>query len=209
MKSAIILAGGRSSRFGETDKSLLRIGNKTMVECIIDNLSGIVDEIIIVVSEVEQGKKVTSTIGRVNIAYDSIVGFGPIAGILAGMKSAKSEYVATVACDMPFVDPDVVELLFSLAEGHDGAVPKWSDGNFEPLHAVYRRESMVIECERAIQRGECIIMAPLRALNVRYVSIEEDIQKIDAELRTFVNVNTPDELEGICHSSSSERTKRD
>ncbi|MCD5409833.1 MAG: molybdenum cofactor guanylyltransferase [Methanocellales archaeon] len=197
MKSAIVLAGGHSSRFGGMDKSLLRIGNKTMVECMIDNLSGIVDEIIIAVSEVEQGERIISTIGRASIAYDSIVGFGPIAGILAGMKSAKSEYVATVACDMPFVDPDVVELLFSLAEGHDGAVPKWADGNFEPLHAVYRRESMMIECERAIQRGENTIMAPLRALNVRYVPIEEDIQKIDAKLRTFVNVNTPDELEEV------------
>ncbi len=197
MKSAIVLAGGRSSRFGEMDKSLLRIGNKTMLECMIGNLSEIVDEIIIVVSEVEQGERVISTIGRVSIAYDSIVGFGPIAGILAGLKSAKSEYVVTLACDMPFVNPDVVELLFSLAEGYDAAVPKWADGNFEPLHAVYRRESMVIECERAIQRGERAIMAPLRALNVRYVPIERDIQRIDAELRTFVNVNTPDDLEGL------------
>ncbi len=194
MKSAIILAGGRSSRFGETDKSLLRIGNKTMLECIIDNLSGIVDEIIIVVSEVEQGERIISTLGRASIAYDSIVGFGPIAGILAGMKGAKSEYVATVACDMPFVNPDVVGLLFSLAEGYDAAVPRWSDGKFEPLHAVYRRENMILIMREAVQRGENAIMAPLRALNVRYVPIEEDIQKIDAELKTFVNVNTPEDL---------------
>lgn len=195
MKSAIILAGGHSSRFGGMDKSLFRIGNKTMVECIIDNLSGFVDEIIIAVSGVEQGERIISTIGRASISYDSIAGFGPIAGILSGMESAKSEYVATVACDMPFVNPDAIELLFSLAEGYDGAVPKWADGNFEPLHAVYRRESMAIECERAIQRGENTIMAPLRALNVRYVLIEKDIQKIDAELRTFVNINTLEDLE--------------
>lgn len=193
MRSAIILAGGRSSRLG-VDKSLLQIQKKTMVEHVMENISDVVDEIIVVARDEEQGKAMISKIGAVDIAYDSIPGYGPVVGILAGLKKARYEHVIALACDMPFVNSDVINLLFSLVKGCDAVVPRWPDGRIEPLHAVYKRKKMAGACEKAIEEGKRNILAPLNTLQIHYLSTEA-IKKIDPELKTFVNVNVPNDLE--------------
>jgi len=193
MRSAVILAGGRSSRLG-VDKSLLQIGKRTMIEHVMENISDVVDEIWVVARDEEQGKRIISKLGEANMAYDYILGYGPVAGMLAGLQSARAEYVIVLACDMPFVNSDVVNLLFSLAKGYDAAVPRWPDGRIEPLHAVYERKKMAGACEKAIEEGKRNILAPLSTLQTHYVSTEA-IKKIDPELKTFVNVNVPHDLE--------------
>lgn len=196
MRSAVILAGGQSTRFG-ADKSLILIGNKPTIRYVMNNVSGVVDEVVVVARDVEQGRRISSAISEINLTYDSVIGYGPVAGILAGLRSARAEYVITLACDMPLVNPDVINLLFSLARGYDAVVPKWPDGNLEPLHAVYKRSRMAKACEKAIKLGERIILAPLQTLpRIRYVPIEE-LREIDPELRTLINVNTPDDLEAV------------
>jgi len=193
MRSAVILAGGRSSRLG-VDKSLLQIGKITMLEHVMERISDAVDEILVVVRDEGQGKEILSGVGEVNITYDAILGYGPVAGMLAGLQSARAEYVIVLACDMPFVNSDVVNLLFSLAKGCDALVPRWPDGRIEPLHAVYEREKMAGACEKAIEEGKRNIFAPLSTLQTHYLSTEA-IKKIDPELKTFVNVNVPNDLE--------------
>ena len=196
MRSGIILAGGKSTRIN-TNKSMAQIGNKKMIEHVLDNVSGIVDEVIVVAGDLGQRGKISTVICEASLTHDPIVGYGPVAGILAGLQSAKGEYVMVVACDMPFVNPDVVDFLFSLADGYDAVVPRWSDGNIEPLHAIYKRNSTIKACERAIEKDDRRIISPLNALSrVRYVSIDK-IKEIDPELRTFINVNTTEDLERI------------
>ncbi len=196
MRSAIILAGGKSTRIN-TNKSMAQIGNKKMIEHVLDNVSEIVDEVLVVAGDIGQREKISTVICGAGITHDSVIGYGPVAGILAGLRSAKGEYAMVVACDMPFVNPDVVDFLFSLAEGYDAVVPRWSDGNIEPLHAIYKRNSTIKACESAIEKDDRRIVSPLNALSrVRYVSIEK-IKEIDPELRTFINVNTIADLERI------------
>ena len=196
MRSAIILAGGKSTRIN-MNKSMAQIGNKKMIEHVLDNVSGIVDEVLVVAGDVGQREKISTVICGARLTYDSIPGYGPVAGILAGLQCAKGDYVMVVACDMPFVNPDVVDFLFSLAEGYDAVVPRWPDGNIEPLHAIYKRKSGIKACEGAIQKDDRRIISPLKALSrVMYVSMEK-IKEIDPELRTFINVNTMADLERI------------
>ncbi|MDD2777432.1 MAG: molybdenum cofactor guanylyltransferase [Methanocellales archaeon] len=196
MRSAIILAGGKSTRIN-TNKSMAQIGNKKMIEHVLDNVSGIVDEVLVVAGNIGQREKISTVICGARITYDSVLGYGPVAGILAGLQCAKGEYALVVACDMPFINPAVVDFLFSLAEGYDAVVPIWPDGNIEPLHAIYKRKSTIKACEGAIQKDDRRIISPLKALSrIRYVSIEE-IKEIDPELRTFINVNTMADLERI------------
>lgn len=194
MRSGIILAGGKSTRIN-TNKSMAQIGNKKMIEHVLDNVSGIVDEVIVVAGDLGQKETISTVICGASLTYDSIIGYGPVAGILAGLQCAKGEYAMVIACDIPFVNPDVVDFLFSLAEGYDAVVPRWLDGNIEPLHAIYKRNSTIKACESAIEKDDRRIISPLNALSrVRYVSIEK-IKEIDPELRTFINVNTPSDLE--------------
>ncbi|MFC1786798.1 molybdenum cofactor guanylyltransferase [Halobacteriota archaeon] len=196
MRSGIILAGGKSTRIN-TNKSMAQIGNKKMIEHVRDNLSGIVGEVLVVAGDIGQREKISTVICGVSLTHDPIVGYGPVAGILAGLQSSKGDYAMVVACDMPFVNPDVVDFLFSLAEGYDAVVPRYSDDNIEPLHAIYKRNSTIKACESAIERDDRRIVSPLNALSrVKYVSIEK-IKEIDPELRTFINVNTTEDLERI------------
>ncbi len=196
MRSAIILAGGKSTRIN-TNKSMAQIGNKRMIEHVLGNVSGIVDEVLVVAGDIGQREEISTAICGARLTHDSILGYGPVAGILAGLQGSKGEYVLVVACDMPFVNPDVVDFLFSLADGYDAVVPKWSNGQIEPLHAIYKRNSTIKACESAIQKDDRRIVSPLNVLSkVRYVSIEK-IKEIDPELKTFINVNTIKDLEKI------------
>lgn len=196
MRSGIILAGGKSTRIN-TNKSMAQIGNKKMIEHVRDNLSGVVDEVIVVAGDIGQREKISTVICGASLTHDPVIGYGPVAGILAGLQSAKGDYAMVVACDMPFVNPDVVDFLFSLAEGYDAVVPRWPDGNIEPLHAIYKRNSTIKACESAIERDDRRIVSPLNALSrVKCVSIEK-IKEIDPELKTFINVNTMTDLERI------------
>jgi len=83
-----------------------------------------------------------------------------------------------------------------MGEGHDAAIPRWKDGFLEPLHAVYKCESMIKETRKAIESGESIILAPIFRMNINYIDIET-IRKIDPNLRTFININTPEDMERI------------
>jgi len=79
-----------------------------------DISTDVIDEAIVVARDEEQGKAIISKIGAVDIVYDSISGYGPVAGMLAGLKKARYEHVIALACDMPFINPNVVSHLFSL-----------------------------------------------------------------------------------------------
>jgi molybdopterin-guanine dinucleotide biosynthesis protein A len=124
---------------------------------------------------------------------------GPLAGILSGLKVCGDEYCFIAACDMPFINEKVVRLLFRKSEHYDAAIPSHKDGFLEPLHAVYRCKPMIRETEKAIEKGETIILAPIFKLNVNYVDINE-IKKLDPDLKTFMNVNTPEDIQQLCTS---------
>ncbi|MDO9516685.1 MAG: molybdenum cofactor guanylyltransferase [Methanosarcinaceae archaeon] len=197
MRSALILAGGRSRRMGFKEKALLSIGNKTILEHVIDALDGVVDEIIISMRDVSQQELLNDYTRGHDVVLDKFADVGPLSGILEGLKTAKGEYVFVVACDMPYINIDVVELLFKRAEGHDAALPVWENENLEPMHAVYRTSPMAVETENAILRNERFVLAPVfRMKDLVFVKIDE-IRELDTDLRTFVNVNTPDDVEKL------------
>ena len=138
-----MLAGGRSTRFGGGEKSLKLVGGKRMICRVIDALCGIVDEVVISVRDERQRDILYPTISGYTFVYDEVEGIGPLAGVYSGLVHAKGDYVVVVACDMPYINPEAIELLFTKAEGHDAAVPRHDNGLIEPLHAVYRRKPML------------------------------------------------------------------
>ncbi|MBC2746949.1 MAG: molybdenum cofactor guanylyltransferase [ANME-2 cluster archaeon] len=195
--SAIILAGGRGKRLGYKEKALIPINGKPIIEHTIEVLEGVVDEIIVSVRDDRQKQLLEEcTTGRI-IVVDKYVDVGPLAGILEGLKAAGGEYVFVVACDMPFLKADVVEFLFKSAKGHDGALPVSDDGIYEPLHAVYCTGPMLAGTKKAIEQGERFILAPIFDLE-DMVFIEMDKIReldLDLELKTFLNVNTLEDIE--------------
>ena len=212
-RTGIILIGGNSSRMG-VDKYLVEIDGKKMIERVMEMVGRCTDETILVAGGEDQRTELKRILDLLKnrrflgshdkivrtdakILIDSIKGFGPVAGIYEGLRYARAEYCGIFACDLPFLNVDVVDFLFDSCEGFDAAVPLWENGYVEPLHSVYRRSPMLDACEIAIKRGTRRIFSCVGMLkNVNFVPIE-DIRAIDSELRSFFNVNTRDDLKKL------------
>ncbi len=193
---ALILAGGMGSRLGYQEKALIDINGRPLISFVIETLEKAVDDVIISVRNREQGELIDSRMPGYRFAYDDYRNRGPLAGILSGLSACGEEYCFIAACDMPFINENAVNLLFKKIEKFDAALPRWDDGSLEPLHAVYRCRPMIRETKKAIESGETVILAPVFRLNVNYVGMEE-IKNYDPELRTFMNVNTYEDIQQV------------
>jgi len=159
------------------------------------SLTGVVDEIIISVRDKHQRDVVFPYLKeKMPFVYDEVSSIGPIAGVQSCLKVAKGEYVTILACDMPFINSDVIDYLFEVAEGHDAAIPVRENGYIEPLHAVYRREPMLQAVKESISRGKKRISASIGYLkDVVYVPVGQ-LRTFDPDLKTFINVNKAEDM---------------
>lgn len=204
-RSAVVLAGGRGRRMGTVEKALLEFEGKTILERLLESLFRVVDEAILSVRDKNQEKKFRPVLEKfpareIRFCFDTLEDAGPLEGIRAGLLESRSEYSFVCAGDMPFVNPEVVDLLFEKASGHDAALPKWEDRKFEPLHAVYSKK-MVSEIEKAFEKGKRSVLTPVFEMkDVVFVEVSE-IREIDSKLRTFANINTVEDMEFIIGSS--------
>ena len=194
-RAGVILAGGRSTRFGDADKALADLAGVPMLRRVADRLATVTDEIVVNCRDDQRpaiDEVVADVPGPASVAVDEEPDLGPMAGIATGLAATDAAYAAVVACDMPFVDPDFVAYCFERAVGHDGAVPRRADGWYQTTQAVYRTEPMRAACERALDRGERKILAPLEQLE--YVVVTEAEIDRHASQRTFENCNTREEF---------------
>jgi molybdopterin-guanine dinucleotide biosynthesis protein A len=197
-RSAVVLAGGKGKRMGMIEKALLELEGKSILERQLESLFQVVDEVILSVRDSAQKEKFRPLLEKfssyeVRFCFDTIIDAGPLEGIRAGLLQSRSEYSFVCAGDMPFINSRVVDFLFKKAIGHDAALPKWEDGKFEPLHAVYSKK-MITEIEKTFEKGKHSVLTPvLEMQNVVFIEVSE-IRKIDPELRTFANINTAEDL---------------
>ncbi|AKB61810.1 molybdenum cofactor guanylyltransferase [Methanosarcina mazei] len=200
-RSAIVLAGGRGRRMGMVEKALLEFERKTILERLLENLFRVVNEVILSVRDNSQKEKLFPVLDKfpdreIRFCFDALEDAGPLEGIRAGLLESRSENSFVCAGDMPFVNPEIVDLLFEKASGHDAAIPRWDERMFEPLHAVYSKK-MLLEIEKAFERGKHSVLAPVFQMqDVVFVEVSE-IREFDPELRTFVNINTVEDLENM------------
>ena len=194
MKTAIILAGGFSERFGQ-DKGLVQMAGKPLVLHVCERASKTVDEVTIVVSSIRQRETYSSLLPNgTRILVDIEDSQSPLIGALTGFADARRDYSILLPCDTPFISEEVVKLLFEISQGMDAAIPRWPNGYIEPLQAVYRTDSALTATEEAIEKGGVRLLSMISLLKkVRYLSTEV-IRKIDPDLITFFNINTPVDL---------------
>ena len=203
MRTAVILAGGSSRRLG-AEKSLLLFDGKPLICWTVERLSSVADEIVVVARDEEHSRRLEKFLSQFlpfrikpAMAWDSLLGYGPVAGIAAGLGRASGKFAFATACDLPFLSPRVVERLCIQAEEDPdcgGAVPVQANGYFEPLHCVYHRKKMQQACEKAMAAGERRIFAPLQEIGMRHVAVDL-LRPLDGDLLTFFNLNTREDLE--------------
>jgi molybdopterin-guanine dinucleotide biosynthesis protein A len=193
-RSAIVLAGGLSSRLGQ-DKGLQRLANKPLIRYVLDTIKGLTDETFVVVSSKAQAKNYEDVLNSdAQILIDSGNMRSPLVGISTGLESVHSSYSVVLSNDVPFVSRDVLSLMLELSVGKTAIIPRWPNGFIEPLQAVYRTEPARRAARVALNDGKLRMQAMVDKLRgVRYVSTLI-LNQLDEELRTFFNVNTLPDL---------------
>jgi molybdopterin-guanine dinucleotide biosynthesis protein A len=188
--TGIILAGGENRRMG-TDKAFLEMAGRPLVENIFNLFSRLFERTIIVTNSPERYRSYD-----VEVVTDAMDVRGPLTGIYSGLLRSRDEHNFVAACDMPFLNSRLIAHLGEIAPGYDAVVPRVGD-LLEPLHAVYSR-TILSKIESQMARGERRIQGLFGSLNIRYVP-QEEIMPYDPLLRSFKNVNTPEEYkEAAC-----------
>lgn len=192
MKSGIILAGGKSQRFGK-NKALVDLHGKTLVKWVIEAIDCVVDEVLLSLSyesDVLEFREIVDE--KVIIVKDIKPNLGPISGLLSSLKEAKGEYTAVAPCDSPFIRPELYTILFEKAKEYDGAVPFLND-YWEPLHAVYKTDSFLESLEKLLSHGKKRPVEAYPYLDIKKL-MQKEIKIVDPNLLTFFNINTKNDL---------------
>jgi molybdopterin-guanine dinucleotide biosynthesis protein A len=194
-KSAIILAGGFSRRFGR-DKGLVLLKDKPLVLHVIDQVSPLVDSVLVVVSSKKQKKDFERILGNtINIVIDSYHSQTPLVGAITGFQSIKNGYSLLLPCDAPLISRNVISFLFDTSFDRQAVIPRWPSGYIEPLQAVYHTKSCLTAAKIALKQGCTNMRSMINNLHkVRYISTLV-LKQLDDTLISFFNVNTPQDLE--------------
>ncbi len=193
-----VMAGGRSSRLGR-DKALLTIDGETLLARAVRALRAVTAEQIVI------GPPERAEQSGVRAVQDEYPGVGPLGGIFTALRAAVQDRVLVVACDMPFLNPGLLEHLLNLAPARDVVLPR-PEGGGEQLHAVYRR-TCIEPIRRQLDRGDYKIDRFFEGVDVRYVD-EEELRRYDPDLRSFRNVNTAEDWEEAQRLLSLESARR-
>lgn len=188
MLTSIILAGGKSSRFGRCKLSESLCG-KSLIEHIIERLEPISNQILIVTAE-EQSRLLTTH--KTEVVTDVHPGKGPLGGIYTGLLASKSPYSLVVGCDMPFLNINLLRYMISLIREFDAIVPRLEMDKIEPLHAIYSRRCTDI-IQTQLEHEHLKISQTVDKLYTRYVEREE-CTSFDPYLLSFFNINSPADL---------------
>jgi len=193
-KSAVILAGGFSIRFGR-DKGLVVLAGKSLVLHVIDRVSKVVDEVLVVVSSKDQKNKFEPILAeKANLVIDKDESQSPLVGAITGFESAKGEYSLLLPCDTPLISIQIVQFLLDMCANRRAAIPRWPSGYIEPLQAVYHTKSALTAAKTALRQGNMNMQSLIDNLRgVRYVSTMV-LEQMEPKLLTFFNVNTPQDL---------------
>jgi molybdopterin-guanine dinucleotide biosynthesis protein A len=196
--SGVVLAGGESRRMGQ-DKALLEIEGQPLIGLVAGRLRAVAGEVIVAANDAAR----YGAFGD-RCVPDVYPGVGTLGGIHAGLRAASHDLVVVVACDMPFLNPEVLAWFVRAAGGANGDGPPdltvlKHDEGVEPLHAVYRK-SCLPAIEATIRSGERCAFAFYDQIAVRYVSPAE-IAGLDPGLLSFRNVNTPGQWRSTLHQA--------
>jgi molybdopterin-guanine dinucleotide biosynthesis protein A len=194
IRSSLLLAGGLGTRMNGREKALMMLEDSTLLELSLSVLDDVSDEVIISLRDEEQVQEFSHYLQGRKIVTDRIRNAGPLAGMLSGFERAEGDYVFTVACDMPYLNRTLIDMMFDMVGEHEALIPISEYGRKEPLHAVYKRDVMLGAIESALEEGSRSILSPVSFLDDVIYLDAEVIRTIDKEFKSFVNVNTPQDM---------------
>jgi molybdopterin-guanine dinucleotide biosynthesis protein A len=179
--TGVVLAGGRSSRFGR-DKALLELDGETLLARAVRTLSAVAGEVLVLGPEHRAAQ-----VPGARVIPDERPGDGPLPALATALGAMQGERMIAVATDMPLLNPLLLRHLLDRSVGYDVTVPRVG-GRTQQLHAVYAG-SCLPAIESQLQAGDLKIDRFFGA--VRTLVIEEnEITSLDPGLLSFRNINT-------------------
>ena len=196
-KTAVILAGGKSSRMG-FDKQFLKVNEKRLISILMNKLKEEFDDIIIVTNKIEQ--YIGSSYKTV---CDEIKEMGPLSGIHIGLKESSSKYVYFTACDMPNINIDYIRYMKENIRDLDvGACITKRGDRIEPFNGFYSRDT-IKDIENLLLEDRRALFSLINKVNTFYIE-EKDARKYSPNWDMFLNLNTKEDLNSYISSLDDE-----
>jgi molybdopterin-guanine dinucleotide biosynthesis protein A len=184
--TGVIQAGGKSTRMGGAPKALMTLGGRRIIERVMAALAPAVHDVLVVTNTPE----LYAFLG-VPMVPDVLPDHGSLGGIYTGLRAATGDAALTVACDMPFLSPEVARLVVARAAEGDVVIPRLG-AQLETMHAVYAK-SCLPHMEERLRAGVFRIVGFFESVRVVEIS-EADVARFGNPRVIFMNVNTPEEL---------------
>ncbi|MGQ9501856.1 MAG: molybdenum cofactor guanylyltransferase [Anaerolineae bacterium] len=185
--SVAVLAGGQSQRMGR-DKAFLPVGGKPAIQRVLERVAPLSDDVILVTNAPNKYAPYTNC----RITGDIYPGRGSLGGIYSALMAAHYPHCLIVACDMPFLNTRLLKYLARLARvyDYDAVVPRIA-GRWETLHAVYSKRCLH-PIEQCLQGDQLRVCSFFESVHLCVVE-QRRLERFDPLLRSFLNMNTPEE----------------
>jgi molybdopterin-guanine dinucleotide biosynthesis protein A len=181
--SGIILSGGKSIRMGQ-DKAFLLLGDKPLVEKVINAFGELFEQVLVVTNNPEKYGEYRQ---KLTIKEDVIPDKGPLGGIYSGLLSSQNVYNFIIACDMPFLNRELLAYIVNQAKNFDAVIPEYK-GRLNPLFALYSKDC-IPEFKKQISQDNLKIRNFIGDMNAKILPSAE-VEKLDPQGLSFTNINT-------------------
>jgi molybdopterin-guanine dinucleotide biosynthesis protein A len=193
MLTVIVQAGGQSRRMGE-DKALKLFLGEPLVQRVINRIASLADEILVVTN-----RPADYAFLEKKLYTDILPERGALGGLYTALKIAGQPLVAVVACDMPFVSPEMLALQRDLLKDRqvDAVIPQTAQG-IEPFHAIYRRSTCLPAVESVLEAGKWRVDSWMAEKNIHFLQLAEAQRALNIQeqvfQKSFWNLNTPEDF---------------
>lgn len=193
--TGVILAGGQNTRYPEK-KAFIEIKGQTILSRTLKIFQAVFDQILI--STNEPSDFFFTGLPLIGDVYNV---HGPMTGILSCLLNAEGEQIFVTACDMPFINENLIRYITSIPNDYDSqgdtqdAIVPLLQSIPQPLFALYHKRLIPI-LHRCIKDGTLSLKEMLRQINCTYIK-EELIRSIDIEEKNFININTPTDFKNV------------
>ena len=185
--SGVILAGGRNTRFSGKDKAFVSVGSTRIMDRLVRLFKEIFEEVVLVTNDPLKYLEYD-----VYVVTDLVPLRSSLTGIHAGLFHVNSQYAFFSACDTPFLKKQLVEMIVSAIDDKvDVIIPETAKG-MEPLCAAYSQRCLE-PITRLLEKRQMKIQSFFKKSRVRTIH-ENTLRKIDPDLNSFFNINTPEDL---------------
>lgn len=187
--TGVVLAGGRSSRFG-ANKALADWKGAPLVQSVVNSLLEVMPKVVVVTKNAAELSFLRSE--RVTIVEDLCADGHPMGGIFTALSGLKTRHAFVAACDMPFVRPELIRALWHSRADYDAVIPVWRDKR-QPLCGVYSRDCVGM-IRASIAEDSLGIKHLFDLLRTRFM-LEKEVAGVDPQGLSFMDIDTREDYE--------------